>query len=117
MALGDKTDPILIKQSDTRPKIRGTAWQGDVSVPINLTGATAVFSMRNSTSLAVVASRQTATVADATGGIVEYALTAAQTATAGDYQAEFELTLSDGGILTLPTGDNYIWVKIGDDIA
>lgn len=118
MALGDQTDPILVKQGDTRPKIRITAWQGASRTPVTLTGATAVFNMRLSTNPnTVVVSRQTATVVDAAAGVLEYAFTAAQTATVGLYQAEFEVTLSDGGIVTFPSGSNYIYIQIGDDIA
>lgn len=119
MALGDQTDPILIKQGDTRPRVRARAWQGTTATPIPLTGATVVFNARLSTNPGtVIVNRQTATVIDGANGIMEYGFTAAQTqTTAGLYQTEFEVTLTDGSILTLPTGDNYIWVRIGDDIA
>jgi hypothetical protein len=118
MALGDQTDPILVKQGDTRPKIRATAWQGAAHVPVSLTGATVVFNMRLSTNPGtVVVNRQSASLADAANGVMEYTLTGVQTATVGVYQAEFEATLADGGVLTFPSGANYIWIQIGDDIA
>lgn len=118
MALGDQTDPILVKQNDTRPKIRAYAWQGTSSTAIDITGATVVFNMRLSTSPGTVkVSRGSATIVSGATGGMEYTLTSGQTDTVGLYQAEFEITFSDGGILTVPSGSNYIYVQIGDDIA
>lgn len=117
MALGDQTDPIPVKQGDT-PTIRGTLWQGTASTPVPVTGATVVFNMRLSTAPnTLVVNRQAATLTDAANGIVDYTLTALQTATIGLYQAEFEATLSTGRIQTFPPGKQYIWIDIGDDIA
>jgi hypothetical protein len=126
MALGDQTDPYLVKQNDTRPKIRWQPKQGAPPAVIPMTGATAVFNMRSVTVNAqgvvtvgsVVISRGSATVADATNGIVEYTPSSTSwSANIGLHQAEFEVTFSDGGVLTFPPGDKYIWILIGDDIA
>jgi hypothetical protein len=122
MALGNSTDPFLVKQNDNRPKIRMYLKQGAAGSvsPIDLTSATAVvFNMRLSTNPGtVVVSREDADIlTPATAGGVEYTLTAAQTATVGTYQAEFEVTFADGGILTVPSGDDWIYIRIGDDIA
>lgn len=118
MALGDQNNPILVKQNDTRPTIRGYAWQGPSQTAVNLTGASAVFNMRLATNPGtVVASRRPATVLAGTTGGVEYTLQASETATNGTYQAEFEITFADGGILTFPSGANYIYITVGDDIA
>lgn len=118
MALGDQTDPILVKQNDTRPKVRASAWQGPSKIPVGLTGATVVFNMRLSTAPNTVAvNRQPAILADASNGVMEYTFKSSETASNGLYQAEFEVTLSDGGVLTFPSGSNYIWVQVGDDIA
>lgn len=119
MAFGDSSDPFLIKENDTRPRLSYYVQQGD-AVPVPLTDASSVvFNMRMSENPeTVVASRQTAEiVAPATAGLLRYTFTAAQTADPGTYLGEFEITFSDGGILTVPTGDNYIWIQVGDDIA
>lgn len=55
-------------------------------------------------------------VSPATSGIVQYAWSGSDTATAGMYSAEFEITFGDGKIETFPNSD-YIRVEILDDIA
>jgi hypothetical protein len=57
-----------------------------------------------------------ATVVTAASGIVRYDWLAADTDTAGTFQAEFEVTYSDGKIETFPNA-SYIEVVITDDIA
>lgn len=125
MALGDFSDPIPIKQNDTRPVIQAYVKQGTAGTAVDLTGATAVFNMRgvtgtdegNLTVGTVVANRAAATIPTPTAGLLRFVPTTAQTATNGLYQAEFELTLSDTGVLTVPTGSRYIYIRVGDDIA
>lgn len=118
MAIGDASDPFLVKQNDTRPKIRWQPKQGNPPAVIPMTGATAVFSMRRMTSPnTVVISRAAATIVDAANGILEYTPTAAWSATNDTYQAEFEVTFADGGIMTFPPGDKYIYILVADDIA
>jgi hypothetical protein len=118
MALGDQTNPILVKQNDTRPSIRAYAWQGTATTPVDITGSSVVFNMRLSTAPnTIVASRRPATILPGATGGMEYTLTTAQTGTVGLYQAEFEVTFADGGILTFPSGSSYIYIQVGDDIA
>lgn len=119
MATGDQTDPVLIKQNDTRPKIRAQAKQGPGgATTVDLTGASVVFNMRLAADpFTVVASRVGASLVTPSTGIMEFTPTTAQTATNGLYQAEFEVTFADGGVLTFPSGANYIWIQVGDDIA
>lgn len=118
MALGDSAaDPFLIKQNDTRPKLRYNLKQGTNQTPIDITGATVVFNMRPSAGGSVVANRVSATIVSAATGVVEWTPTTGHTATVGDYLGEFEITFSDGGILTVPSGSNYIYIRVGDDIA
>lgn len=118
MALGDQNSPYQFKQNDTRPAIRGFAWQGTSSTPIDITGCTVVFNMRLATApFTVVGSRRPAVIVTAATGVMEFVPTTAQTGTVGLYQGEFEITFPDGGVVTVPSGTNYIWIQVGDDIA
>ena len=122
MALGASHDPFLVKQNDTRPRIRMYLKQGASGAvsAIDLTDATAVvFNMRLATNPnTVVVSRGAAEIlTPATAGGVQYTFDASDTATVGQYQAEFEVTFSDGGVLTVPNGEDWIYITIGDDIA
>lgn len=105
---------FYIKQNDTSPAMLATLQDADGNA-INLTGASVRFHMRT------IGSSQTtvdaaATVVTAASGIVRYAWDAADTATVGSYQAEFEVTYSDASIETFPN-DGFIRVKITDDVA
>lgn len=105
---------FYIKQNDTSPAMLATLQDADGNA-INLTGASVRFHMRT------IGSSQTtvdaaATVVTAASGIVRYAWDAADTATVGSYQAEFEVTYSDASIETFPN-DGYIRVEIKADIA
>lgn len=126
MALGDQTDPVRVKQNDTRPAIRYQPRQGSPPAVIPMTGATAVFNMRQVTVTpqgaltpgTVVVTRGAATVADQANGILQYIpSTGGWSANNGLHQAEFEVAFSDGGIETFPPGDSYIYILVGDDIA
>lgn len=122
MAIGTQQDPFLFKQNDNRPKIRLYAKQGAVGsqVAIDLTTASsAVFNMRLAGSPGtVVIDRGSATIlSPASAGGLEFTVAAADTADTGDYLGEFEVTFADGGILTIPNGEDWLYITIGDDIA
>jgi hypothetical protein len=55
-------------------------------------------------------------VGNAVNGRQSYTFTAANTDTAGTYEAEIQVTFSDGGIRTFPP-DGYLEVLVKDDIA
>ena len=105
---------FYIKQNDTRPIISATLIDGDGSIA-NLDGASVVFKMRK-VGATVSTVDAAATIADAENGKVTYAWTALNTATVGDYEAEFEVTYAGGGIQTFPN-NGYIEIEIVDDIA
>ena len=105
-----------IKQNDTSPDLEGILRDGFGS-PINITGATIVLNTRlqpggtvkvNGGSMAVVGS--------AVNGRVRYVWTASDTDTAGIYEAEIQITFSDGTIRTIPA-KGYFIVDVTDDIA
>ena len=92
-----------IKQGDTRPIIQGT-----VLAPVSLTGATVRFLMR----LRSDASSKVAAAGVVTSVLtMEYSWVAADTDTPGIYEAEFEVTFSNGKIETYPNFE-YIIVTV-----
>lgn len=99
---------IKRKQGDTYPPIEATLKNKDGSA-IDLTGATVAFHTKRS---GTVVTNAAATVADEDSGEVSYALTAADTALAGDYEIEWEITFSDGSIQSVPTDRNDILIVV-----
>lgn len=102
---------VQLKRNDTKDTISYPLKNNDGTI-VNLTGATVRFVMGIGNTLITNAP---ATIADAAGGIAEYTLTDADTLVAGNLQAEFEVTFSDGKVKTFPN-DGYISVKIKSNI-
>lgn len=101
-----------LKQNDTSPAL---LYRLDPAV--NLAGATVVFNMRPRGGGTVVVDREAASIeGDPANGVVRYDWDAADTAAAGRFEAEFEVTYSDGTVETFPNND-FIVVQIGGDIA
>lgn len=102
-----------IKQNDTSRSIKFYPHANPAS---NFTGASVVFNMADKYG-GVKISRAAGSIASDTGGTYfQYDWQAGDTDTAGDYEAEFEVTLSSGRIETYPNSQN-IDVKIGKEIA
>jgi len=105
-----------LKTNDTYPPLRRRIVSVQTGEAINLTGASVRFHMRdNAENVRVDA--DASIESPPTGGIVRYEWKAADTTLPGKYCGEFEITLSGGDILTAPSGENYIKIVIGDDIA
>lgn len=109
---------IFRKKGDTA-KLKVTLV--DDSGPLDLTGATVVFSM-TSTSGTVKVNKQSCTVLDqsvtANRGTVTYQFTGTQVNTAGKYYGEWQCTLSNGDILTIPSApDPYAIITIKDTLV
>ncbi len=105
-----------IKQNDTEKKLEATL-RDAADVAVDLTGATIVFSMRRLDDRTVVISKQTVTITNPPGtdGKVEYPWKLSETATLGEYEGEFQVTFSGGGVQTFPN-DRHIRIRIVDDI-
>ena len=97
---------FTIKQNDTSPSIEAALIDASGS-PINLLNAGVSFHMRNmSNNVTVVDSA--ATIYNESGGIVRYAFDSADTAKAGMYSCEFEVTYADSSVETFPSKRNII---------
>lgn len=112
---------FYLKQNDRRP-LFVVALKDDfgeaTEAAVNLTTAsTAVFNMRLTDPPATVKiNRGGCAITDATNGEVTYTWGTADTNTVGSYEAEVEVTWSDGKVETFP--NNTYWdVEIVDDIA
>lgn len=103
---------FYIKQNDTSPALDVTF------LPTrDFTGFQAVvFNMWLKSDNTVKVNRAAGAAIDASVGNFKYTWAAADTDTAGIYEGEFEITLSDGSIETYPNGE-YIEIVITDDIA
>jgi len=104
-----------IKQNDDRPLLDAFL-RDDRDRPVDLTGATVLFHMRLATDNSVKINGGSVTVVAATAGSVRYTFTTSNTDTAGIYEAEFQVTFSDGTVQTFPN-DGYITIVITDDVV
>lgn len=102
-----------IKRGDTRQVIKAVL--ANDGVPVNLAGATVRFLMAAHRTGTLVINRA-AHIEDAAGGEVWYIWQAGDTATAGLYQAEIEVTFPDGRVETYPNAD-YLMVNIVPDLG
>ena len=100
-----------IKQNDTRPILKAQLLDAE-ELPVNLTAAAIEFHMRVYPAGTTKIAAGSVSINDATQGKVR----ASDTNTADTYEAEFEVTFSDGTIQTFPN-DTQATVKITDDIA
>ena len=106
---------FYIKQGDTVPALE-VFLKDAFGAPVNVTGATIKFSMRVKPAGAVKVSSQAASIVTAGTGRVKYAWVAANTDTADEYEGEFEVTFSNGGIQTFPN-DSHISIVVTDDVG
>lgn len=112
---------ILVKTGDTAPVVNATLTDSS-GAAVDLSGATVKFIMATSSTPRSVVVDAAATLvqvgdgSDNSRGKVRYDWLAADTATAGSYVAEFEVTFSDLKVQTFPT-QGFVDVTIVDDLG
>lgn len=102
---------VKIVQDDTRPPLEFNLTQD--GSPVDLTGCTVKFYMKDATSGSVKISGSTCVITDATKGKCRYNWIASDTNTVGTYLGEVEVTFPDGKI---QTGYKQMSIIIRDDI-
>jgi hypothetical protein len=108
---------FTIKQHDTRPVLTRYLIQtvNGATSPVDLTAVSSVgFKMRN-TSAQTVLVTGIASVVTISSAYIAYKWAVNDTATNGIYNAEYELTYSDGGVETVPNG-SYFSIEVVDDL-
>lgn len=107
--------PTTMKRNDTGPAFLATL-RDAYGNAINLSGVLAVqFHMRDTRTKAVKVDAA-CTVVDAATGRISYAWDAADTDTAGIFEAEVEVTFSDGTVESFPN-DGFQRVEVIEDLA
>ena len=110
--------PFIIKRNDTFPTLTinvKTRGEFNQVIPFNLSGVSScTFSMTDKFSNLKVSSASASTVS-VSAGTIQYAWTQENTDTSGKYLGEFELTFTDGNIMSIPNL-GYINIEIIDDI-
>jgi len=106
---------FITKQGDLEPKIRSELSYDDGSLIGDMTGATVVFVYQPQAGGAVT--RRNATVVSFTDYkiTVEYQFVAGDVSSANHYNAEWEVTRSNGAIITFPK-DGYIQFIVNPDL-
>lgn len=104
-------DLFKIKRNDRRPRYRVQLTANDE--PVDLTGASGVKFLMGSAATTV---EGVATIVDAATGVVEYAWAVGDTATAGEFNVEFEVDWGADETQTFPD-DGYFAVKITTDLG
>ena len=102
-----------MKKDDTRPYLRVTITDQDDEA-VDLTGASVEFNMVTDNQSRTSKVNTSANIVTATTGIVEYRWSSGDTDTEGNYLGEFQVTLSDSSIFTVPADDS-LKIRIKSD--
>lgn len=107
-----------IKQGDTLPNIPFQIFKPDGVTPEDLTGAdvSIVVRTKGGTNATPVLFKKPCDITDALLAKGVYDWDAGDTAVAGNYEYEFEITWADGNIQTVPV-ETYLELLIIDDIG
>lgn len=106
---------FTIKQNDTLPNLYFQLFQADKVTPLNVTGATIAIAVRG-VSDGLLLFKSPCVLDDAANGLGYYDWAVADTATAGNFQYEFEITWASGDVQTVPV-EGYFDLVIVDDIG
>jgi predicted lipoprotein with Yx(FWY)xxD motif len=91
---------IYMVQNDLMPVLQATLTRADGSA-YSLTGAAVTFSMEKADGTSVF-QKKACTILDAANGMVQYTWSEGDTNVTGLCYGEFEVTFSDGTVLTFP---------------
>ena len=110
-------ETFYIKQNDTASFITRDL-KDAFGAPVNVTGASVVFSMRVKPAGTMKITRETGVIVNAGIGRVRYewASDGSDTDTADEYEGEFQVTYANGKIQTFPN-DGHIPIVITDDVG
>lgn len=108
---------VEMGQGDTGPAYVTTLEKSDGTAQ-DLTGATVTFSMTRIGAKSATVSHAPVSVTDAPNGKVTYAWGATDTATAGDYNAQFTATFANGAVVSYPNNsENSLTVRVLAKVA
>lgn len=99
---------LTVKQGDTFPPVDLTVYDPN-GVPLNLPVGTSVRFHMGKTLRGGASLIRTGQLIDGPTGRISYQWQAGDTGVAGGFLAEFQLTLPDGRVLTVPNDD---WIEI-----
>lgn len=112
--------PFIIKQNDKRPYLTFQFFQADGTTPLDVSSATEInFVMRLTAGGAANPTKikSACVMTNAIQGIGEYRWGGEEdTADAGMFEYEFEITWANGDIQTIPA-DGYFTLQIIDDLG
>ena len=110
-------ETFYIKQNDTASFLTRDL-KDAFGAPVNVTGASVVFSMRVKPAGTMKITRQDGVVVNAGIGRVRYewASDGSDTNTADEYEGEFQVSYANGKIQTFPN-DGHIPIVITDDVG
>ena len=107
---------VTIKQHDLEPAPRASLVSGPAgqTVPVNLTGATAVTSVIRPIGGGTTV-RRSCTIVDAANGVVSFQWTTPDTAVVGSFYHEWEITWPTARPQTIPNS-GYNLIVVEDDL-
>lgn len=113
MATTPADKKIYIKQGSTAPALPVQIIEEETNAPLNLSGASAVFSMRLEGESTAKINKSAAVITDASNGVIKYSWGDSDLSTVGRYKAEFLVTLAGGKIAKFPN-QGYLEINVVD---
>ena len=102
---------LFVKKDDTRPHL-DVALEDEEGFPMNLTGATITFSMRDAATKVAKVTNSSCTVLDALRGEVRHSWTTSMTDTEGVFEGEFQVTDFESRVQTFPSSGFVVIVIV-----